>query len=236
MNNIIRKRKSIRKYEDAPLSAATINMIMAQLTTLVPLYSSIGYSIETTPKTKGLFNVKAPHYFLFTSEKKDGYLENIGFIGQQLDLFLSEAGIGTCWLGAAKPTEKQATTLPYVIGMSFGNAAEPLYRDTSEFKRKPLSAVSEGNDERLEAARLAPSGLNAQNWYFVAYNGNIHCYRKKTVLGFLNRMACIDMGIALYHIAAESHHFNFITDTNAPVRKGYIYMGTVGGLSADSLA
>ena len=230
MNEIIRKRKSVRKYDPTPLDAATLEKIQAQFQKLVPLYPKIRYSIEITNKTKGLFNVKAPHYLIFRSVEKDDYCENIGFIGQQLDLFLSGMGIGTCWLGASKSQESEAFALPHVICMSFGKPAEPLYRTLSEFKRKPLAEISEGTDERLEAARLAPSAINSQNWYFIAEDGKIHCYRKKNnpLMGLIyNKMNCIDMGIAICHIAEESDSFQFAKDDGAPVRKGYIYTGTV---------
>jgi len=230
LTEIIRKRKSIRKYDFTPLDADTLEKVQALIDGVKPLYPEINYSIEITNKTKGLFNIKAPHYLVFGSEDREGSLENIGFIGQQLDLLLSESGIGTCWLGASKPTEREASALPSVICMAFGKPAEPLYREISQFKRKPLSDVSEGNDPRLEAARLAPSAINAQNWYFVAENGKIHCYRKKTnaLLGLVfNDMHVIDMGIAVCHIAEESENFQFAKVTDAPVKKGYVYMGTV---------
>ena len=177
--------------------------------------------------------MKAPYYLLFGSEERESFCENIGFIGQQLDLFLSENGIGSCSLGASKPQDskpKEALSLPYVIAMSFGKPAEPLHRSLSEFKRKSLTTISEGDDERLEAARLAPSAMNSQNWYFVADNGKIHCYRKKPnlMIGFmLNKMNQVDMGIAICHIARESEAFRFEKVENATVRKGYIYAGTV---------
>jgi nitroreductase len=117
-----------------------------------------------------------------------------------------------------------------VICIAFGWPSEPLYRDASGFKRKALSEISEGLDERLEAARLAPSAMNAQGWFFAAGPGKIHCYRKKNnpLLGFLtNKLGSIDMGIALCHIAAESESFRFAKEANAPARKGYVYMGTV---------
>jgi len=228
MNEIIRKRKSIRKYDPTPLDAVTLDKVKEQIKNIKPLYPDIKYSIEITHKTKGMFNIKAPHYLIFGSEEQDGYLENIGFIGQQLDLFFSESGLGSCWLGASKPEEKVASALPHVICMSFGKPAEPLHREFAEFKRKPLTEMSEGTDARLEAARLAPSGMNAQNWYFIAENGKIHCYRKKALLGFLNKMGCIDMGIALCHIAEESGGFSFVKEADAHARKKCVYMGTVG--------
>ena len=226
MNEIIRKRKSIRKYEPAPLDDATLAKVRGQIENVKPLYPGIRYTLEITNKTKGLFGITAPHYIVFRSDEADGYLENIGFIGQQMDLLFSESGIGSCWLGMAKPEEKGAQ--PLVICMAFGKAAEPLHRELSDFKRKSLSEISEGEDERLEAARLAPSGMNAQNWYFVAEADEIHCYRKKPGFSFVTaRLGCIDMGIALCHIARESEGFCFAKKENSPQRKNWIYMGTV---------
>jgi len=228
MNEIIRKRKSVRKYDAAPLDADAMEKVRAQIEKVAPLYQDIRYSIEIVSKVKGIVNVKAPHYLIFGSEEKEGAYENIGFIGQQLDLFFSGSGLGSCWLGMAKPENKAA--LPYVISMSFGKPAEPLHRKLSEFKRKPLTAVSEGADERLEAARLAPSARNMQNWHFTAEGGKIHCHRikPKPFLGFIfEKFGCIDMGIALCHIAAESENFHFSKEADAPARKGCFYMGTV---------
>ena len=229
LNEIIRKRKSIRKYDPAPLDAAVMEALRAQIAKVKPLYPGIGYSIEFVSKTKGLFNVKAPHYLVFGSEEMDGACENIGFIGQQLDLYFSGAGLGSCWLGVSKPEAGLSTALPFVASMSFGKPAEPLHRAVSDFRRKKLSEICEGSDERLEAARLAPSGMNNQNWYFVAGNGCIHCYRKKTLLSFTSRMGRIDMGIALCHIAVGSDDFCFAKEADAPGRRGSSYVGTVLG-------
>ena len=230
MNEIIKKRKSIRKYDMAPLDAAALETVRAQFEKIKPLYPDIRYSIDIVQKVKGMVNVKAPHYLVFGSEEKEGMYENIGFIGQQLDLFFSGAGLGSCWLGMAKPEDKKAQAFPYAISMAFGKPAEPLYRELTEFKRKQLAEISEGADERIEAARLAPSAQNLQNWYFTSEGGKIHCYRIKPnpLLGFIyNRFGCIDMGIALCHIAYESDSFHYIKDENASARKGCEYMGTV---------
>ena len=229
MNDIIRKRKSIRKYDLTALDDATLNTVRAHIQAVKPLYDDVEFSIDITSKTKGMFGVKAPHYLVFRSEDKEGAYENIGFVGQQLDLLLSGMGLGTCWLGVSKPEENGASALPPIICMSFGNPAEPLHRSISEFKRKPLSAISEGEDERLEAARLAPSGMNSQNWYFIAEDGKIHCYRKKpgrVMAAMFGKLGSIDIGIAICHIAEESSDFVFSKEEGAPTRKGFIYMGT----------
>jgi len=250
MNDIIRKRKSIRKYDPAPLDAATFEKVQTQIGKVTPLYPDINYSIDIVSKTKGAFNKKAPHYLVFRSEEKDGAYENIGFIGQQLDLFFSWTGLGSCWLGASKPVKDTTSALPGVICMAFGKPAEPLYRDISGFNRKPLSEISEGTDERLEAARLAPNATNAQRWYFIAENGKIHCYRVKLnpLLGSVyNKLHSIDIGIAACHIALCSANasgntmgpdiagFSFSKETNAPERKGYVYLGTVNSIVKKNL-
>ena len=231
MNEFIYRRKSVRKFDPAPLPANALEDVRAQIGRVKPLYPQINYSISISDKTKGIFNVKAPHYLIFSSEETDGAPENIGFIGQQLDLFLSAAGIGSCWLGVAKPHKGDTASLPHMICMAFGKASEPLHREMLQFKRKPLSDISEGADARLEAARLAPSAVNGQNWYFIADNGKIHCYRKKLrplqALVY-SKMVAIDMGIAICHIAEETEDFRFVQEAGAPARKGYIYSGTVG--------
>ena len=235
MNDIIRKRKSIRKYDMAKLDEHALDKVREQISKLVPLFPDIRYGIEITGKTRGLFNVTAPHYLVFGSEEKEGAYENIGFIGQQMDLFFADNGLGCCWLGASKPQEKEASPLPFVICMSFGKPAEPLHRDLTEFKRKSLAKISEGTDVRLEAARLAPSGINAQGWFFIAQSGKIHCFRKKLnpVMGLmLGRMGEIDLGIAICHIYKESESFRYEKEVDPPERKGFIYMGTVMGGAA----
>jgi nitroreductase len=106
MKEIRRKRKSIRKYDPARLDDAPLNLVREQMGKAAPLYPNIRFSIEIADKTKRAFGINAPHYLIFGSEDKEGANENIGFIGQQLDLALSVSGLGSCWVGMAKPDEK----------------------------------------------------------------------------------------------------------------------------------
>lgn len=220
MNRIIYKRKSVRKFEHTELSQIEIEKIQSIINNVHPLYPDEPYSVEII---KG--KETSPYFLAFFGNN----LENIGFIGQQISLSLSEMGIGSYWkMGRLDGQIK--SIYPFVISMPFGIPAEPLYRRHEEFKRKSLSEISEGTDKRLEAARLAPSALNAQDWYFIADNGSIHCYRKKPNLLLTvmkNKLNCIDMGIALCHIAEESRNFKYEKITVHPTKKGYIYMGTV---------
>ena len=97
-----------------------------------PLYARVKYSIDIADKTKGLLaqGSGAPNFLVFRSGESFEAYTNIGFIGQQMDLYFSANGLGSCWLGMAKPIAK--SELPYVISMAFGKPAEPLHRSAKD--------------------------------------------------------------------------------------------------------
>jgi nitroreductase len=197
-----------------------------------PLYDNIKTEYKIIEgNAKGLFAVKAPHYLTISSEVKDGYLTNVGFMFQQMDLYLQSIGLGSCWLGSAKPPVKPEPPLEFVIMIAVGKPQGSIHRNLSEFKRKLLSEISDTADKRLEAARLAPSGINSQPWYFVSDGSIFHVYcEKHGVIKALiyERMNKIDMGIALAHLYVENKDtFKFFTVENPKQIKGYYYIGSV---------
>src|SRR5512136_1375556 len=88
------RRKSIRQYDPTPLDDHTLAEITARTTALKPLYDDIKIEIKLLSQkdVKGLFLAKAPHYLAVFSETKDGYLTNVGFTLQQMDLYFSANG------------------------------------------------------------------------------------------------------------------------------------------------
>ena len=227
------KRKSTRKYDITPLDSVQLDQITQFADNLKPLYPNIKIEYEITSGIKSILPmnpIKAPHYFVISSEKTNGYLENVGFMFQQMDLFLSSIELGSCWFGLGKPAEKLKTKLSYVSTLAFGKAAGTPYRDHTKFKRKALSDISIGTDDRLEAVRLAPSAINNQNWFFEAANGKINVFHKKAMIGVINNLNKIDIGIALCHLFVATKHFgkDFSFSKEAEKkRKGYTYTGTI---------
>ena len=234
MNNLydyIWKRKSTRKYDLTPLPDETLGQIETFAQNLKPLYEDITFAYEITDKVRTTLPIiKAPHYIIISSEQKEGYLENIGFLFQQMDLFLSSLNLGSCWYGASKPIRGIQAALPFVIIITFGRATGSPHREALEFKRKPLSAISSGHNSRLEAARLAPSGVNFQNWFFQVVDSDIRVYQKKGLPGPYKKLAKIDIGIALCHLYLATEHegntFHFVKEVGY-IKKGYQYVGTV---------
>ncbi|MFC1786902.1 nitroreductase family protein [Halobacteriota archaeon] len=232
------KRKSVRRYDPNPLDEKTLAGILSLLNTLKPLYGGIKTEVKIVPQ-KNVWSLqrKAPHYLAVFSEAKDGYLTNVGFMMQQMDLFLSSIGIGACWQGIPKLSKEalRSSNLKFVIVLAFGRPAKTLYRKSiSEFKRKPIEQIRDfaGADELLEPARLAPSAANNQPWFFTGKEGVIHAYctKPKFLMGAWIR---IDVGIALRHIWIAAEHFGknveFLNNEKvlSSHPKGCHYIGTL---------
>lgn len=228
------KRKSHRKYEDRSVEDEVFDQIRSFLSQAKPLYPDISWSWEIWPRERFICPLPwlPPQTIVIFSEKSPGYLENIGFIFQQLDLFLQQIGLGSCWLGMGKPKNKadwkNESGLNFAMMLTFGVTRDLMREGPEEFKRHPLEKICDEADEALEVARLAPSAINSQPWYFTHRDDKILVWRKKGILNaHLNEMNQIDMGIALAHLyIANPHTFSF-SKADSPTLAGHEYIGTV---------
>lgn len=185
-------RKSVRHYKTEELSQKTIEELKNFIDHLEPLFPEIKIKIEILDniskkeRLKGLFVPNAPYYLAFYSEEKEKHDLNAGYILEQISLYLTSKGIGSCFLGMTKTPKNIEEELHFVIGMAFGMPKGEVIRHDYEanrltmdelcvFKEKPKAWVN----EILEAARLAPSSLNSQPWRFVVYENRIHVFSKK---------------------------------------------------------
>lgn len=238
--NAIFHRKSVRSFTDESLSNETLAQVIDYAQGVAPLYPDIkiDFAIENDLPI-GLFAVKAPHYLCLYTEKGEGpeHLVNAGYVLQNVDLYLHTRGLGSCWLGVAKPKVRRIDDRKFLIMLAFGKPQGALGRsDLDEFKRKPLDQISSGDDPRLEAARLAPSATNAQNWFFEAVGDNINVYATK-LTGAKKRLygnlTIIDGGIALCHLMLASKHFDLpfnyqVLPVGAvPKKEGHEYLATI---------
>lgn len=231
------RRKSIRRYESAPLDKGTMDMVHSEIASLRPMVPGIRTEIKllANEEVKGMFKADAPHYLAIYSEEKDGFAANAGFMLQQLDLFFSASGIGCCWQGGPKPTRKvkPIAGLEFVIILAFGKPAETLQRESvTEFKRRQLSEISDikGSDELLEPARLAPSGMNNQSWYYRGDANRINAYYAKSIV--TDQMNQINVGIGLCHLWLSAVHHKRSIDIviekpdESRTPNGYKYVAT----------
>lgn len=213
-------RQSIRDFQMKELAEPEMNAIYKYMKEILPLYPDIPYQIvihnameEAFQKGTALFSVKAPYYISFMSKRAPGYLENAGYILEELSLFLNTKGIGSCYQGALK-VEKDTREMTEVLVMAAGYPKPYIYREEGSAKRLPLNKLCVFKEEPdkevvtiLKAAALAPSSLNGQPWRFVVYKNRIHVFVQKNTLktALFSKMRMIDIGIALNHmmVAAE---------------------------------
>ncbi len=234
LREIIFKRKSTRSYTGEPVPTEQLDAIRSFIAQLVPLYPELPIDIRIVgvEDVRCMQPWKTPHFITVSAEDTPEGFINVGFMLQQLDLFIQSLGLGSCWVGLGRPRTPVSDTLPHAILMPFGVAAEPVWRDSpDQFRRNTLAQIADTADERLECVRLAPSATNSQPWYFRHEGERLHVYQviqgalKRMTLGKMN---CIDMGIALCHLALTSEG-EFVLEKleNAPLLEGYTYIGTV---------
>lgn len=207
---MIARRRSVRKYTDTPMATAIKQSILDHLESMRPLFPELSVYAEFL----GREAVKAtlpmpwapPDLLAVYAEDTIPSRMNVGYLLSLLDLSLQGAGLGTCWLGLAKPKDgKERRGLPFMIMMAIGYPSDtPLRSGAKDFTRHALSEIADRADERLEPARLAPSAINGQPWYFThTPDGyNLYCAHKKSAT--LRGLAHIDVGIALGHLAAAN--------------------------------
>ncbi len=225
------RRRSHRKYYNDVLSPEEEKLVLDSVAAIKPLYPEIKCKLELVLKDKvrTVMTWRPPHAVLAFSEVREGYLENIGFMLEQLDLALQAHGLGTCWVGLGKPREGavESEGMEYVIMLVIGKTQEKK-RVADEFKRHALAEISDTEDVRLEPARLAPSSVNSQPWYFEHAECGIRLYKKHLVRTMgLARMNRIDVGIALAHLyVANPDTFTHFIENPTPVRNKADYVLT----------
>ena len=237
LRDIIYRRKSVRKYTGEPVNNETVEKISDFSKQAKSLYPDIQTKVMIVNREQVRFYLpwKTPQLLAIFSENKPGYLENVGFLFQQVELYLQSIGLGACWLGLGKFRKAelpQVEDMEFVIFIAFGIPEEAQFRkDTAEFQRKALTEISDQEDPRLECARLAPSSTNSQPWYFTHEDDLIHVFCSEAgflrhkLLGSMNR---IDIGIALAHLyleKPEAFRFFHAEPQNKP--KGYRYTGSI---------
>ena len=218
-------RKSCRKYLDDEIDLKLIDDFMKSVK---HLNDDINYHYEilTLGDVNNRARFSAPYYLAIYTDKKENHID-MGFMFQQLCLYLQSMGIGNCWVGLASPKKKSSD---FVIAIAFGKS-DKMTRNLSQFKRKGLSKISDVEDERLIPAQLAPSAINMQPWYFKHSSDGFDVYQvKQNILKrqIVKKWNPIDVGIALAHMyVANEDTFEFYKKEDFENVKGHAYVGSI---------
>jgi hypothetical protein len=222
-------RKSVKRYIMDKLDDAMFINILGFANSLHSIsedlkveYKIIEYD-QAQQSSKKFSSIKAPYYLLFYSSKGKDYELNAGFLMEQITLYLTTKGLGSCYCMKLNPKNLiEESSLEYMIGLAFGKSDREVYRETNKAKRLPLSDmayikgdISKNTKSILNAVRMSPSNMNSQPWRLVVYDNRIHIFCKKNIFlrSVLKDMKMIDIGISLAHlfIAAEEMWLNATT-------------------------
>ena len=213
---MIFKRKSFHLFkETGEITPEELDSIREAFLACKPLFPEIKVEMKIVPAEQTTCKRGQEYCILFYSEKKEGYLPNTGYIGEQLDLFLASRNIGSLWFGIGKPEETQYNDLDFVIMIAIAKVADDQFRkDMFKSKRKPLAEIWTGEPLNIaNIVRFAPSACNTQPWMVESHDGKLKVYRYKKPgkrgimpaekVAHYNR---IDMGIFLLFLELCMEH------------------------------
>ena len=208
--DMIFKRKSFHLFRstgDEIITGPELSQIREAYRGFTPLCPDIRTEIRIVPGEETSCHRGEQYCILLYSENKPHYLQNIGYLGEQLDLYLVSRNIGTLWFGIGKTEEASSDGLEFVIMIAVRKIDDEkkFRKDMYKSKRKPAGEIWEGEqiDGVTDIVRFAPSACNTQPW-LVRNSGSLSVYRYKKQgkrgimpadkVSFYNR---IDIGIFL---------------------------------------
>ena len=229
-------RSSVRTYENRGLSTNEKDQLNTYIDNLTNPFS-IDVTFRLLEKTASADGEKlgtygvikgAENYIGASAADKELALEALGYSFENLILYATSLGLGTCWLGgtfnrsgfAAAMNLKEGDLFPCIspVGYPTGKkrTLESVMRWVAKsgqrkewnelfFKQEfsqPLTKVEAGDFAfPLEMVRLAPSAVNKQPWRIVQDKDTYHFYLTRTLKKDNEKIDLqrVDIGIAACH-------------------------------------
>lgn len=232
----IKKRNSVRSYTGEELNPELVAQIRSYIKRLTPPFGAkarielINAKLGDEPVRLGTYGVVsgASHFLLLIIDKSNPLAEiSGGYILEQVILYCTSLGLGTCWLGGtfnAKDFSKQINLqedekLAIISPVGYKREKKRLIdaimsTGAGSSKRKPFDTLFFQDDFNtplspndayaipLEMVRLAPSATNKQPWRVLKEGTYFHFYH------IPNRFSPIDLGIALCHFEQTCMELN----------------------------
>lgn len=236
VKDAVTKRYSVRTFDKKPVEQEIKKKIFSYADSLQnPLGPKIKIQFiekETTSNGEKLGTygvIKGANLYVGVTIPDEKYaLEALGYDFEQLVLYATSLGLGTCWLGgtfnrsafASAMEIKEDEIFPILSPLGYPAQKKSI---TEQIMRKSIKAdgrlpwkelffkdnfetslsVEEAGDYRfpLEMLRLAPSAVNKQPWRVVVDKKGFHFFEKHSLGGEHGSidMQRIDVGIGICH-------------------------------------
>ena len=217
--HLFRNNKTKEYHKDFnTITNLELDEIYAKFQTITPLIKDIKVDIKIVKEFETNSKRGAEYAILFYSEKKENYLQNIGFIGEILDLYLVDKNIGTLWYGVGKTKDTKYNGLEFVTMMLICKVPKDSFRkDMFASKRKEVSKMWSGSKylDIANIVRFAPSSCNTQPWKVLEKANILEVYRfkkegKRGIMpeGRVIYQNLIDIGIFFCFTLIVLDHFN----------------------------
>lgn len=181
--HLFRNHKTSAYYRDSNrIADSEMEDIYSTFSTFVPLIPDIKVEIRIVENALTNCNRGQEYCIFLYSEKKTNYLQNIGFLGEQLDLYLASKNIGALWFGIGKTEETAYHGLDFVTMIAICKVPEDSFRkDMFKSKRKSIEEIWRGAKYTniAEIVRFAPSSCNTQPWIVEEHPEELRVYRYK---------------------------------------------------------
>ncbi len=220
----IEQRRSVRRYIDRPLEADAVAQLEAKIREVNEQGNLHIQLVTNEPKAfkgkmaYGVFS-GVSNYFVMVGPKGNSLAERIGYYGEQLVLLAQTLGLNTCWVGLTYNKVSEAFTvgegekLCCVIALGYGNeGGRDLRRKSVEQLSNADTTSPEWFRKGVEAARLAPTAVNQQRFYFeyLGLDGEGRHVVKGSKRFSLLSYTETDLGIVKYHFEIGAGADNFV--------------------------
>lgn len=199
-------RHSVRSYQDKEIEPEIIEVLQNEI---AKCNQEGGLSIQLLLNDQAVFKGLLPNmvgfrnvsnYIALVGPVDEDSETKLGYFGEQLVLKAQQLGLNTCWVGGTfnrkkcQAVVKENEMLTCVIAIGYGTTqGEP-------HKTKPMTELCKVDQEMpawfergMEAAMLAPTAMNKQNFLIELKEDQVHFSIKES------KFSQIDLGIVKYH-------------------------------------
>jgi nitroreductase len=237
IKDTILQRNSVRTYKEEPVLDKIKQNIKNHISGIVaPFNTKMRFELVDIAKSDsnlklGTYGVisGASTFICAATEKTDRYEENLGYAFENIILYITSVGLGTCWLGGTfKRSEfgkaiglNEKELLPIISPIGYAKEKRGLVDSLmvmaagsnnrkgwgelffdKNFDNPLKKEESPETQEIFDMVRLAPSASNKQPWRIVKDGDIFHFFLARNA-GYGNIASFdiqrLDIGIAMFH-------------------------------------